>query len=109
TRDTERVDILNNDVLEPNRMTREMFTTGWSFRPKVTAFMELGGSATSAWSDVTLPHDALIGAERRADVPRGETSGYFPGGAFEYKKTFRADAELRGNEILLEFDGVYRD
>ncbi|MET4159529.1 glycoside hydrolase family 2 TIM barrel-domain containing protein [Agromyces sp. PvR057] len=90
-------------------MTREIFNTGWSFRPKVTAFMELGGSAASAWAEVTLPHDALIGAERRADVPRGETSGYFPGGAFEYRKTFHADAELRGSRILLEFDGVYRD
>ncbi|MGI9824928.1 glycoside hydrolase family 2 TIM barrel-domain containing protein [Agromyces sp. Marseille-Q5079] len=90
-------------------MTREIFTTGWSFRPKVTAFMELGGSAASAWADVTLPHDALIGAERRADVPRGETSGHFPGGAFEYRKTFHAASELRGSRILLEFDGVYRD
>lgn len=90
-------------------MTREIFTTGWSFRPKVTAFMELGGSSTSDWTEVTLPHDALIGAERRAEVPRGETSGYFPGGAFEYRKTFHASAELRGNQVLLEFDGVYRD
>ncbi|WP_235480813.1 glycoside hydrolase family 2 TIM barrel-domain containing protein [Agromyces sp. Leaf222] len=75
----------------------------------MTAFMELGGSSTSAWAEVTLPHDALIGAERRADAPRGETSGYFQGGAFEYRKTFHADAELRGSRILLEFDGVYRD
>ncbi|KQQ94218.1 glycoside hydrolase [Leifsonia sp. Leaf325] len=90
-------------------MTRDIFTTGWSYRPKVSAFMELGGSATSGWTDVLLPHDALIGVERRADVPRGETSGYFPGGAFEYRKTFHATAEMRGKQILLEFDGVYRD
>lgn len=90
-------------------MTRKNFNDGWRFRTKVTAFAELGGSAASSWTDVTLPHDALISTERRADAVRGETSGYFTGGAFEYSKTFHAGSELRGQQLLLEFDGVYRD
>ncbi|MET0713764.1 MAG: glycoside hydrolase family 2 TIM barrel-domain containing protein [Mycetocola sp.] len=88
---------------------RTLFNEGWSFRAKVTAFAELGGSSSSAWADVHLPHDALIGQQRRADVPRGETNGYFPGGAFEYCKTYTARAEDSGRQVLLEFDGVYRD
>ena len=90
-------------------MTRTIFNDGWQFRPKVTAFMELGGSSASSWADVLLPHDALIATERRADVARGETSGFFPGGAFEYKRTLHVGDELRGSQVILEFDGVYRD
>jgi beta-galactosidase len=90
-------------------MTRTLFNDGWRHRTKVSAFRELAGSAASDWVPVLLPHDALIGLERRADVTNGETSGFFPGGAFEYARTFHAAPELRGQHILLEFDGVYRD
>ena len=78
-------------------MARQQFNHGWPYRPKATAFHELGGAGASAWTEVLLPHDALIGLDRSADVPRGETTGYFPGGAFEYRKTLPASAEdLRG-------------
>ncbi|KQW05583.1 glycoside hydrolase [Leifsonia sp. Root4] len=90
-------------------MTREIFNTGWRFRTKVTAFMELGGSSASEFTEVVLPHDALLEQPRSADVTRGETNGHFPSGAFEYVRTFSASEELRGNRVLLEFDGVYRD
>ncbi|WP_295104990.1 glycoside hydrolase family 2 TIM barrel-domain containing protein [uncultured Microbacterium sp.] len=88
---------------------RFLFTDGWAYRSKVTAFQELGGSSASEWISVHLPHDALIAQERRADAPRGETSGYFPGGAFEYRRTLEVAAELAGRLMRLEFDGVYRD
>ncbi|WP_347977755.1 glycoside hydrolase family 2 TIM barrel-domain containing protein [Microbacterium sp. ProA8] len=88
---------------------RTLFNDGWSFREKVTAFQELGGSSASAWAPVRLPHDGLIGQARRADAPRGETNGYFPGGVFEYRKTFLAPEADSGRRVLLEFDGVYRD
>jgi len=90
-------------------MTRRQFNHGWSYRPKTTAFQELGGAGAEAWTEVALPHDALIGAVRRADVPRGETTGYFPGGAFEYRRTLPVPAEDAGRRYVLEFDGVYRD
>lgn len=88
---------------------RSLFTDGWSFRTKTTAFQELGGSSASGWSEVQLPHDALIGTERRADVPRGETSAYFAGGVFEYRRSYTAPAAHSGRQVSLEFDGVYRD
>jgi beta-galactosidase len=88
---------------------RVRFNDGWSFRTKTTAFQELGGSSASGWAEVHLPHDALIGQERRSDARRGETNGYFPDGAFEYRRTLHASAEDEGRQVLLEFDGVYRD
>ncbi|MHC5257844.1 glycoside hydrolase family 2 protein [Streptomyces sp. UC4497] len=89
--------------------TRTVLNDGWSYRRKVTAFQELGGTSCDSWTDVTLPHDALIGTERRADAPGGETNGYFPGGAFEYRRTLTVPEELRGRRVHLEFDGVHRD
>ena len=90
-------------------MTRMLFNDGWRHRTKVSAFRELAGSTASDWVDVDLPHDALIGLDRRADAAHGETNGYFPSGAFEYKRSFHAPAGIRGSQVLLEFDGVYRD
>ncbi|MEU0303576.1 glycoside hydrolase family 2 TIM barrel-domain containing protein [Streptomyces sp. NPDC006175] len=90
-------------------MTYTDFNQGWSYRRKVTPFQELGGTAGSPWTPVTLPHDALITTERRADAPDGHTNGYFTGGTFEYRKTFAVSEEDRGKPVYLEFDGVYRD
>lgn len=89
-------------------MARDPFNEGWAVRPKVSAFAELGG-AGSEWVDVTLPHDALISATRRSDAPSGAAGGYFPGGAFEYRKNLVVDEADRGKVFVLEFDGVYRD
>src|SRR5580693_8555458 len=93
-------------------MIRVPFNDGWEFRPRVSPFAELGGAA-GAYQPVTLPHDAMIGQQRAA--PDGEATGeggagaYFPGGAFEYRKTFAVQEEDRGRRILVEFEGVYRD
>lgn len=90
-------------------MTRHSFDDGWSFRPKVTAFQELGGSTGAEWTAVTLPHDATIATPRHADALRGETNGYFDGGAFEYRTVLDIPEDDRGRLLFLEFDGVYRD
>ncbi|MFE4835228.1 glycoside hydrolase family 2 TIM barrel-domain containing protein [Arthrobacter sp. NPDC056691] len=74
----------------------------------MSAFAELSG-ADSEWADVTLPHDALISTERYGDAPSGAAGGYFPSGAFEYRKTLTVDEADLGKVFILEFDGVYRD
>jgi beta-galactosidase len=87
---------------------RTAWNEDWEYRERVSVFQELGG-ATGAWRPVTLPHDALIGTERDPGAPRGDASGYFRGGAFEYRKTFAVDADQAGRRLLLEFGGVQRD
>ena len=57
---------------------------------------------------VTLPHDAQITEKRTADGSTGG-HGYFPGGVYTYEKTFTAPAEWEGKEILVEFEGVYKN
>ncbi|MFF1253763.1 glycoside hydrolase family 2 TIM barrel-domain containing protein [Pseudarthrobacter sp. NPDC058329] len=89
-------------------MTRTSFNDGWLVQPKVTMFAGLGAPSAPPEA-VTVPHDALIGLERSAEEPQGVHSGYFPGGAFEYLKTFEVPEEFRNKRVTLEFQGVYRD
>jgi beta-galactosidase len=92
-------------------MFRVSFNDGWEFRPKASSFAELGRGA-APYQPVTLPHDAMIGQQRVAPdgaVTDGGANAYFPGGVFEYRKTFFVPEEDRGRRILVEFEGVYRD
>jgi beta-galactosidase len=59
--------------------------------------------------NVTLPHDAMIGEVRRPDCESGSAGAYFPGGIYQYKKTFVAEREWQGKQILIEFEGVYQN
>ena len=87
-------------------MNRTSFNDDWQFRPKVNAFMELVGGGAQPWVPVRLPHDAMIAEPRD---PAGEpANGYFPGGIWEYRKTFVAPEADRGKRVLLVFEGVYR-
>ena len=93
-------------------MIRVPFNDGWEFRPRVNPFAELGG-ASAPYQPVTVPHDAMIGQQRVAPdgqaTREGGAAAYFPGGAFEYRKTFAVPEEHRGRRVLIEFEGVYRD
>ncbi|MDW6057571.1 glycoside hydrolase family 2 TIM barrel-domain containing protein [Streptomyces sp. FXJ1.4098] len=93
-------------------MIRASFNDGWQVRPKVNPFAELSGHVVS-FRPVTLPHDAMIEQPRTAPdgevTMEGAAGAYFPGGVFEYRKTFSVPEEYRGKRIVVEFEGVYRD
>ncbi|WP_105973710.1 glycoside hydrolase family 2 TIM barrel-domain containing protein [Streptomyces geranii] len=93
-------------------MIRTSFNDGWQTRPKVNPFAEMSGTNVP-FRPVTLPHDAMIERERTAPgdevTMQGGAGAYFPGGAYEYRKTFAVPEEHRGKRILVEFEGVYRD
>ena len=88
-------------------MIRIPFVDGWTVGPKLGAFE----SATEGAGPrpVTLPHDAIRDLERSADSPQGVHAGYYPGGVFEYAKSFEVPEEWRDRTVELEFEGVYRD
>ncbi|WP_435216602.1 glycoside hydrolase family 2 TIM barrel-domain containing protein [Streptomyces sp. bgisy034] len=93
-------------------MIRTSFNDGWQTRRKVNFFAELVGPA-APFQPVDLPHDAMISEDRvppdEGATIEGGAGAYFPGGAFEYRKTFFVSEELSGKRILFEFEGVYRD
>lgn len=55
---------------------------------------------------ISVPHDALIHEERRADAPCGSAGAFFPGRKFVYEKTFERPAEPH---VIFQFEGVYKN
>lgn len=62
-----------------------------------------------AQKSVTLPHDAMLEEMRSPDAKSGSACAFFPGGLYEYEKTFTAPEEWRGKTVLLQFEGVYKN
>lgn len=60
------------------------------------------------YEEVTVPHDAMIGEERKADCPSGGAGAYFPGGKYFYEKKLQVPDGWREKTIYLEFEGIYR-
>lgn len=87
-------------------MKRMSLDDGWAYRPKTSPFLELAGVATP-WTEVTLPHDALIGTGRGPALGDAAVA-FHPGGVFEYRREFTPAAEQAGKRLVLEFEGVYR-
>ena len=87
-------------------MRRTPFNHGWSFRPQaVDRFAEMMDPGAGL-TPVTLPHDAVIGTDRSPDA--GPATGYFPGGAWEYRRSLERTAD-DAPTTMLEFEAVYRD
>src|SRR5215218_7353583 len=86
-------------------MRRIPFNGSWQTRPHASFFLEMVGAA-APWQPVTLPHDAALARDR--DPAGHSTTGYVPGGAYEYRTTLPAPEEYRDKRVLLEFEGVYR-
>ncbi|RBP97315.1 glycoside hydrolase family 2 [Bifidobacterium aemilianum] len=77
------------------------FNQGWAYR-----HLDL---EDEAFRPVTLPHDAMLEEPREADAPSASNSGWFLGRDYEYVKRFMPDDAWRGQSLLLEFEGVYRE
>ncbi|WP_019929593.1 glycoside hydrolase family 2 TIM barrel-domain containing protein [Nocardia sp. BMG111209] len=87
-------------------MFRTSFNNDWQARPKPNPFAELSGAAVP-FHAVTIPHDAV--AELPRDSAAEGSVGFYPSGVFEYRKTFAVPERQRGQRVIVEFDGVYRD
>jgi beta-galactosidase len=61
----------------------------------------------AGWRKVDLPHDWSI--EGPFDEQWASATAYLPAGIAWYRKTFDSDARLRGKNIFLYFDGVYKN
>jgi beta-galactosidase len=86
-------------------MKTTSFNEGWSVGPRWSLFTA-GTGPTPEPAPVTLPHDAVIGLTR--DAGESGATGFFPGGAFEYTKTFDVPDDWAGRRVVLRFEGVYR-
>ena len=58
---------------------------------------------------VDLPHDAMLSEPRTEDSVSEGNIGWYIGGDYEYIRRFVPGAEMQGQKLLLEFEGVYKD
>lgn len=58
------------------------------------------------WENVELPHDAVIGTQRKSGLLNGTKKAFFENGAWEYVKVFDVPEEWKGQDVYLEFEGV---
>ena len=87
-------------------MPRSSFNSDWTIKSKVSIFSELNDNPDDRRA-VTLPHDAMLALERSPVY--GQGSGYFAGGAVEYRKVFQVPSDWRNRRVTLQLQGVYRD
>ena len=81
---------------------------------RLASWARADGFRPRCWSwtgptDGDSSHDAVRDLTRSADSDEGSRTGNFPGGLFEYTKTFEVPEEYRDKCVTLEFEGVYRD
>lgn len=84
-------------------MKGRSFNDGWAFRQ-----IPQGVETVEGYTEVALPHDAMIGEERSERAASVHNSGWFEGRDYEYVKRWTPDADLEGEVLILEFEGVYR-
>ena len=84
-------------------MNKELFDSGWEFTDQRTSFF----GPQPEWHPVRLPHDASILKPRSGDYPTGGGGGYAWSGVVSYRKQLQVPAEWQGQNVQLEFEGVY--
>ncbi len=84
-------------------MKKQAFDLGWEYT-ELTGMMAM---AFAKWQPVDLPHDLSIKKPRSADYPSAGGGGFAWSGVVTYRKRFQAPEDWRGQNVLLEFEGVY--
>lgn len=84
-------------------MQIQSFNKDWTLTSGDSFFNRQADSGKS----VTLPHDAMIEQPRNPKSGNASKTGYYPGGAYTYKKTFFAPADYKNQTVILKFDGAY--
>lgn len=83
------------------------FNEGWKFSLGKSENAQNPGFNDSGWESVTLPHDFSI---TQPYTTSGEAeSGFLPGGAGWYRKTFTLPESYANKKLFINFDGVYSD
>ncbi|MCM1234243.1 MAG: glycoside hydrolase family 2 protein [Ruminococcus flavefaciens] len=88
-------------------MKKTLFNNGWKFSKVGSGIL---GSHITGFAEgklVTLPHDAMMEEEKKADCPNLYCTGYYPGGVYRYTKRFMVPAEWKNKTVIVEFEGAY--
>ena len=84
--------------------TNQLFNFGWKFKAGEIPDAENPTLDDSDWRKLDLPHDFQI--EQPWDKTASRARGFKAPGAGWYRKSFPADANWVGKQVLLDFEGI---
>lgn len=89
-------------------MIREKWNSGWQVsKSGDSPLMAAVQGEVQAAEKITLPHDAMIHEKRTKDTKNQHQTGFYPGGVYQYTKSFDVPGEWDSKNVYLEFEGVY--
>jgi beta-galactosidase len=88
-------------------MQKQTFNQDWQFWLNPPNQSHYKFPTDVEWQRINLPHDWSISLERGPDEISGPSNGFFPMGRGFYTRQFEAPAEWQGQQVLIEFEGVY--
>jgi beta-galactosidase len=80
---------------------------GWRFTRGDQAGADQPVFDDTSWRKLDLPHDWSIEGPYAQNEPTGGSGGSLPTGIGWYRRTFTAPEAWRGQEVYVDFDGVY--
>ena len=83
------------------------FDSGWKFYLGNASGAEQPTFNDTSWRSLSVPHDWSIELSFNKNSPSGNGGGLLDGGIGWYRKTFTLDQSYSGQQIRIEFDGVY--
>lgn len=90
-------------------MKKQKFNQDWIFTIGSGSSLDALAGGNNTAKQVTLPHDASIGRERKPEEPNGSGNGFFREESYVYTKTFSMNADDKDKNVYLEFEGVYQN
>jgi beta-galactosidase len=83
------------------------FNDGWKFYRGDASGAQQATFDDSSWRSLSVPHDWSVELPFNQNSPAGHGGGLLDGGIGWYRKTFALDQSYSGQQIRIEFDGVY--
>jgi beta-galactosidase len=96
-----------HSIINPRLMSN--FDDNWRFHLGDTLNAQNSSFQDSTWRTLNLPHDWSIEGSFDEKSPAGPGGGYLNGGIGWYRKTFTANKAWKGKDVVIDFDGVYRN
>ncbi|GAB4024466.1 beta-galactosidase GalB [Spirosoma gilvum] len=89
--------------------TVQDFNKGWRFYLGDEANAKTAAFSDGNWRALTLPHDWSIEGQFSEHHLGTTQEGALPTGIGWYRKTFSIPATVKGKNVYIEFDGIYRN
>jgi beta-galactosidase len=85
------------------------FDNAWKFMLGDDSIAKSPAYNDAKWRQLDLPHDWSIEGKFSKDNPTTQAEGGLPAGIGWYRKTFTISTELKGEQVFIDFDGVYHN